>query len=121
MYLSKITAIGHIGKDAEKATTGSGKEIIRFSFAVSVGYGDKKTTNWFDVLTFSKLPDWKFDLLKKGANAVVQGDFKETVSKKDGKNYHHLNILADTIEVFSKKEEGGEASSGTLDDDVVPF
>lgn len=118
MNLAKITIAGHIGKNAEAKTTGDGKNIVSFTVAVSVGYGDKKVTNWFDIVTFRAVPDWKMQLLNKGANVVVVGDFKETITEKDGKNYHHLNVLAETIEVFNKKEE---SEAPVNDNDEVPF
>ena len=120
-YLSKQTIVGHIGKDAETKSLSDGKQFVTFTVAVNAGYGDKKVTNWYDIVTFRQIPDWKFQNLTKGATVLVSGDFKFTLSEKNGKNYPHLNINAETIEVFSVKEQTAEPTQGTFDDDVPPF
>lgn len=125
-YLAKTTIIGHIGKDAELKLLADSKKMITFPVAVNCGYGDKKITNWFDVSTFRTLPDWKFNSLVKGATVLVIGDFKFTVSEKNGKNYSHLNINAETIEILPKKEKeeaatASEPVQGAFDYDIPPF
>ena len=120
-YLSKQTIIGHIGKNAEEKTYADGKKVICFTVAVNAGYGDKKVTNWYDVATFRTLPEWKFNSLTKGATVLVIGDFKYTITEKDGKNYPHLNINAETIEVLPKETKEAASDSSSFDDDTPPF
>lgn len=124
-YLSKQTIMGHIGKNVESKST-SDTTFHVFTVAVNQGYGDKKITNWYDVTCFRTIPDWKYDLLKKGALVLVTGDFKFTITEKNGKNYPHLNITADTIEVIPKSadaEPEQQASTATEfnENEPIPF
>lgn len=124
-YLSKQTIIGHLGKDVEykRLSNSEDKGYYFFTVAVNAGYGDKKVTNWFDVISFRQMPEWKVQKLVKGATVLVIGDFKFTVTEKNGKNYSHLNINAETIEVLPKdtSKEEGQAVSTDFDDDTPPF
>jgi len=127
-YLAKTTIIGHIGKQAEykHLSNDEDKGYYKFTVAVNCGYGDKKITNWFDVICFKKIPDWKYNQLVKGATVLVIGDFKHTVTESHEKYYNHLNINAETIEVLPKKDKeedaaSGEPVQGTFDDDIPPF
>ena len=45
--MNKITATGRIAADAEVRFTPSGDPVASFRIASDVGFGDKKTTNWF--------------------------------------------------------------------------
>lgn len=121
-YLAKTTIIGHIGRQAEykRLSNDEDKGYYSFTVAVNVGYGEKKVTNWFDIVCFKKIPDWKYNQLVKGATVLVIGDFKQTVTAKDGKNYTHMNINAETIEVLPKEPKEA-ASDSSFDDDTPPF
>lgn len=104
-YLAQITIIGHLGKNAERASTPSGTELTKFTVAVSQGSGDKKTTDWFDVVKWGKLQDFTFNKLTKGSTVCVTGRFQQTTNEYNGKEYKKLQVTATDILVL--KESGG--------------
>lgn len=111
-YMSKITIMGHLGKDPEIKTYKDDKAVVTFTVAVNIGYGDNKVANWFDVAVFKKLPDWKMNDLKKGAIVVVTGDFKHTVTESHDRYYNHLNVTADSVEIIPRAK-GQQAASAS--------
>lgn len=103
-YLAQITIIGHLGKNAERASTPSGTELTKFTVAVSQGSGDKKTTDWFDIIKWGKLQDFTFNKLTKGSTVCVTGRFQQTTNEYNGKEYKKLQITA--TEILVLKESG---------------
>ena len=73
--MKKIVAIGTLGKDAEIKNLG-GKDVVSFSIAVNSGFGDKKTTDWFSVITWQVT---LFPYLKKGDKVYVEGSPKFSI------------------------------------------
>ena len=53
--MNKITATGRIAADAEVRFTPSGDPVASFRIASDVGFGDKKTTNWFSCQVWGAL------------------------------------------------------------------
>ena len=117
-----ITVVGKIGKDAETKETSTGKTVTKFSVAVSSGYGDKKTTDWFEVSYWFKVPDFLKANLVKGNTVLVTGKFQKTVSEYNGKNYEKLSINAFDVQA-DKPAESRPAQPDLVagDNDVVPF
>ena len=46
--MKNITIAGNIGKTAEVRTTQNGQKVTGWTVAVDDGWGDQKTTIWFD-------------------------------------------------------------------------
>lgn len=72
---AKITLVGNIGKDAEKFTTPKSSGI-RFSVAVTTGFGDNKLTSWYEITKWSKddNADKIIQYLTKGKCVLVHGE-----------------------------------------------
>lgn len=107
-YLANITIIGHLGKNAERASTPSGTELMKFTVAVSQGYGDKKTTDWFDVVKWGKVQEYTFDKLIKGTTVCVTGRFQQVSNEYNGKEYKKLQVTATDILVLKESGTGEE-------------
>lgn len=126
-----ITIAGNVGRDAQFKTTQGGNELCSFPVAAEDGFGDKKTTIWFDVTRWQKGADKLADMLTKGAKVTVIGTL--STREHDGKTY--LQIRADHVKPMSSRQ-GGEQSRNDdgrrqshqsqtfddgLDDDSIPF
>lgn len=76
MSLNKeISLTGTVGR-IEGQYTPSGKMVCKFSLAVQVGYGDNKTTEWYEVVAWEKVADLFNEHVGKGSKVQVRGDFK---------------------------------------------
>ena len=110
--MNKITATGRIGKDAEVRFTNSGDPIASFSLASDVGFGDKKTTNWFNCSIWGKRGEALAQHLTKGQQVTVFGTLtmRELVNK-DGIKQLSPDIRIDEIELQGGKQEAKPAQT----------
>jgi single-strand DNA-binding protein len=133
-YYSHCTIMGHLGRDVESTFTPGGKELHKFSVAVSEKRGAEKETSWFNVTVWGEMPTWKRDQLKKGALCMVAGRIGiRSYTAKDGGKGTDVSITADPfggVNVFGKADDDGggvvsqprpKAAQAAISDDDVPF
>lgn len=84
MY-SEITIIGNAGSDIETKSTTTGKLVGKLSVAVSVGWGDKKTTEWYKCDLWEKMAENAGKMITKGSIVLISGTLSHPIWKgKDG-------------------------------------
>ena len=101
--MNKITATGRIGKDAEVRFTNSGDPIASFSLASDVGFGDKKTTNWFNCSIWGKRAEALAPHLTKGKQVTVFG----TLTMREWVNKDGIKQLSPDIRIDEIELQGG--------------
>lgn len=106
--MANIQFLGKLGKDAEVKDV-NGTAVAQFSVAETVGFGDKKTTIWYDCSLWGKQAQSSFvDYLSKGREVVVFGEL--TTYENNGKTY--LKVRIQDIKLTSgTKEQGGQQQS----------
>lgn len=72
--MKQIALAGTIGKDAVLRRTQGGEPVLGFSVAVDDGYGENKSTMWFDVNIWGKRGQALEPHLKKGTKVTVAGE-----------------------------------------------
>lgn len=130
-----ITIAGNVGRDAQFKTTQRGDKLCSFPVAAEDGYGDQKTTIWFDVTRWGNGADKLADMLVKGTKVTVIGTL--STREHDGKTY--LQVRADHVKLQGGRGDGQQTrgnggpsgrrdesrdSGGhrdDLDDDDIPF
>lgn len=124
--------VGHLGRDPE-TRAGAKTSVTKFSVAVSDGYGDNKTTSWYDVAIFGAMGERAAQWLKKGSTVLVCGRMSIRKWEKDGKNGTQVEIVAQSFENLTPKGEqehgsaprghpgNAEPAQGSFDDDSTPF
>lgn len=121
MNFCNITIGGHIGKDAESASTANGIPVVRFSLAVKTGYGDNVTTTWYKVKYFSKAASNLAQWLKKGKPVIVNGEFSIVKSEYEGKNYETPMVIANQITFVGSEKQQEEPKQAQPVQDEIPF
>lgn len=94
--MKTIDLIGNAGRNAERSVTSAGREIMRFSLAVTNRDG---STVWCSVIT--NFREGLFPYIVKGKQLFVRGDF-------DVKLYNGqptIDVYADKIELIGAKVE----------------
>lgn len=135
--MNKITATGRIAADAEVKFTQSGDAIAEFRLASDVGFGEKKTTNWFRCSIFGKRAEPLAPHLVKGTPVTVFGTLTlREWTNKEGTKQLSPDLRIDEIELQGGKKDGSQerqqaapqrnsqgAQKTTFDDmsDDVPF
>lgn len=126
--MKNITIAGTVGKDAEQRRTQSGDAVLGWSVAVDDGYGEKKSTIWFDCSLWGKRGDTLSQFIKKGTKVAVSGELGTRIH--DGKTYLMVSVQNVTLmgskpaEQSSTKDQdkGGTYGNFSRDlDDEIPF
>lgn len=87
---NQIVVLGRLGKDAERGNAGS-TAMLKFSVGDTVGFGEKKSTNWWNCVLFGKQAEGALaDHLTKGKQVQVIGELKSR--EYEGKTYYDLNV-----------------------------
>ena len=131
--MNKITATGRIAADAEVRFTPSGDPVASFRIASDVGFGDKKTTNWFSCQVWGKRGESLAPHLIKGTPVTVFGALTlREWNDKEGQKRLSPDIRIDEIELQGGKKDseqsqpqrnaqGAPKASISDMDDEIPF
>lgn len=132
--MNKITATGRIAADAEVRFTPSGDPVASFRIASDVGFGDKKTTNWFSCQVWGKRGESLAPHLIKGTPVTVFGALTlREWNDKEGQKRLSPDIRIDEIELQGGKKDSEPnqpsnprnaqgAQGGAFDDsNEIPF
>jgi len=123
-----LTLAGNTGRDAEHKTTQSGQELCSFPVAVSVGFGENKSTVWIDVTRWGKGASGLAGILRKGSKVAVCGEM--SMREHNGKTY--LQCRADNVTILGtpqgserpqERQQPQNTAQDDLDDDMdsIPF
>ena len=83
--MTTVTILGKLGGDVELKDV-NGTALAKFSVAQNVGFGDKKSVNWFSVSIWGGQAKSNFvDYLKKGQMVQVVGEL--STREYNGKTY----------------------------------
>lgn len=83
--MTTVTILGKLGGDVELKDV-NGTALAKFSVAQNVGFGDKKSVNWFSVSIWGAQAKSSFvDYLKKGQMVQVVGEL--STREYNGKTY----------------------------------
>lgn len=85
-----ISIAGTLGRDAEYKQTQGGNELCSFPVAVNTGWGENKTTTWFDVTSWGKGSQKLADILRKGSRVAVSGELG--TREHNGKTYLQVRV-----------------------------
>lgn len=131
--LNKVILVGNLGKDPEVRHLEGGTAVASFSLATTESYKDKSgqridQTEWHNIVVWRGMAEVAEKYLKKGMTVYVEGKLRtRSWDDKDGHKRYITEIVGDTFNILSKKEntaptsfdEGGNAGSKTGDD--LPF
>lgn len=105
--MNKITATGRIVADAETRYTPNGDAICNFRLASDVGYGERKTTNWFTCQVWGKRGESLAPYLTKGTPVTVFG----TLNLREWTNKEGIKQLSPEIRIDEVTMHGSRDSA----------
>src|SRR3954462_1162035 len=94
---------------------GEQRSLVKVGVAVPVGFGDNKTTTFYDVVAFEGDPNFKFmsEYVKRGDNIVAVGDLKPPRTYvSNGETKVALEVTARSFDRPSKAPAGEGAGDG---------
>jgi single-strand DNA-binding protein len=131
---NKISFAGRLAADAEVKFTPGGDPLCSFRVASDVGYGEKKSTNWFACQLWGKRAESLAPHLTKGQQVTVWGTLQlREWTNKDGAKQLSPDVRVDDVALQGGKQSG-EAAPAKQDkpaqrpapmddfsDDSIPF
>lgn len=126
--MNRLIITGRWTKDIDFKATDNGA-IGKCSIAVEEGYGDKKHTNFFDVVMFGKLAENVTNHSGKGRKVLIEGRIKQERWDKDGRTNSAVRVYADHVEFLDYKEQSQGSTTPSdhdsppvdISDDMLPF
>lgn len=112
--MKSIVIAGRLGKDAELRRTGGGDPVLSFPVAVDDGYGQNKSTMWFDCSVWGKRGEALGEHLRKGTAVAVSGDLSRR--EHDGKTYLAVRVNDVTLQGGGERQEKQTQQRTSYDD-----
>jgi len=116
-----VTLIGHLGKDPEIRQAGQ-HQVVGFSIAVTTGFGEKKTTTWWNCQFWGERAVKVAQYLAKGKPVLVEGEPSErqyeTTAGTKGKS---LDVRVSNLVLFGSRDDAPAGAAPAADDANVPF
>lgn len=109
---NKIVIIGRVGSQPKLKATKTGNNMCSFSVAVNSGWGDNKTTDWYNVSVFGKQADSCGNYLSKGSLVCVSGSIQlREYEAKDGQKRMSIELTSDSVTFLNAKNDGVQSYS----------
>jgi single-strand DNA-binding protein len=107
--MNKVILIGNITKDLELKKTPSNKSVVEFSVALNEGYGEKKTTEYINVVAWEKTAETLANYCGRGSKIMVEGKIKTDTYEKNGAKVYKTYVLANNIEFLNSRDTHSES------------
>ncbi len=114
--MNTITFDGRLAADSELRHTPGGEPVLSFRVASDIGFGERKTTNWFSCQVWGKRGESLKNYLAKGQQVTVYGQLTlREWQDKDGNKRVSPDVRVNELSLQRACREMG-ASSGGMDD-----
>ena len=127
MFINSVTIYGNLTRDPELKALPSGQSVCSLSIATNKVWtkdGEKKeSTEFHNVVLFSKQAENTAKFLKKGDSALVEGELQTRSWDKDGVKFYRTEIIGRSIQFGPKRNNSNEEKSVLPDyseDEIVP-
>ena len=108
---NRVQLIGFLGMDPEIKEFDNGKVLARMSLATSESYHNKSgervtDTHWHRVIAWGSTAQLVGNLLKKGAEVVVNGKLAQNVYEdKDGVKRYNTDIICSEFLLLNRDQQ----------------
>ena len=132
--VNKMILIGNLGNEPEMRFTPNGSPVTSFNVATNRRYttadGERKEeTEWFTVVTWSRLAEQCNQFLTKGRLVYVEGRLHmHTWDSQDGQKRYRNEVVADRVSFLDRKavtplpeENVVEDGVSELEPEDIPF
>ncbi|WP_434628274.1 single-stranded DNA-binding protein [Chromobacterium sp. CV08] len=113
--MNSITFDGRLAADAELRYTPSGEPVLSFRVASDIGFGERKTTNWFSCQVWGKRGESLKNYLAKGQQVTVYGQLTlREWQDKDGNKRVSPDVRVNELSLQGGRNEMGGGASGGM-------
>ena len=104
--MTKVFLIGNLTRDPELSETPSGVTMCRFAVAVNRGFGDNRTTDFYNVTAWRRLGEQVAQYTKKGNKIAVYGDLQiRQYEANDGTRRTSVDVIAQDVEFLTPRQQ----------------
>ena len=132
--VNRMIVIGNLGGEPEMRFTPNGRPVTSFNVATNRRYttseGERREeTEWFTVVTWSRLAEQCNQFLTKGRLVYVEGRLRmHTWESQDGQRRYRNEIIADRVSFLDRQavaplpdEKVGEGGVDEFEPEDIPF
>ncbi len=132
--LNKAMIIGNLGGDPEMRFTSAGNPVTTFNVATNRVYNTpdgerKEETEWFTIVTWTRLAETCNQYLTKGQKVYVEGRLhNRTWEGQDGVKRSRVEITAERVIFLDRKasapmveDKFAESDTGDIEPQDIPF
>jgi len=132
--LNKVMIIGNLGSDPEMRFTPNGNPVTSFRVATNRTFSNpegerKEETEWFTIVTWSRLAENCNNFLSKGQRVYAEGRLHtRSWETPEGQKHYRSEIIANRVIFLDRKGAGPlpeerfeEADSSELAPQDIPF
>lgn len=106
--MNSITFDGRVVADSELRYTPSGEPVLSVRVASDIGFGEKKTTNWFSCQVWGKRGESLQQYLTKGQQVTVYGQ----LTLREWTDKENVKRLSPDVRVNEISLQGGKREDG---------
>lgn len=118
--MNSISFDGRLAADAELRYTPSGDPVLSFRVASDIGYGERKSTNWFQCQVWGKRGEAIKDYLLKGQQVTIYGALTlREWTDKEGVKRLSPDVRVNELSLQGGKREDGQQSQGNGSNDYA--
>lgn len=113
--MNVVWLIGNIAKEADAAVTSTGKSVANFRLATNEGWGEKKVTDYHNIVAWDKLAEEAHRHGKVGARVMVQGRIRTRnyeSKKHEGEKVYITEVVAESLKFLTDDEDLSGISFG---------
>ena len=103
--INTVVLVGRLTKDLVQKMTAQGKPVVAFTVAVN---RDKDNAEFIGCRAYGKTAELLTTYCRKGSLIGINGSVHAYSTDKDGQKEYRQEVLVNTIEFLSPKEEKAE-------------
>lgn len=120
--INKVILMGRITKDIELRYTDSQKAVTSFTVAVDNGHGEKKKTDFINVVAWEKTAEFINKWFAKGRMIIVIGRIStRSYTGNDGAKKYVTEVVASEVSFGDSKKEEETAPNQIPDNGFMPY
>ena len=109
--VNKVILVGHLGRDAESASTPSGVSRATFSVATNRRWKDQQTGDWKEETEWHRVVLWRSEnvvpYLTRGTQVYVEGRLSSrSYDDKDGNKRYVTEVVAEDVILLGGRSGG---------------
>ena len=117
--LNRVQLIGNLGKDPEARFTPTGKQVVKFSLAVSNRWkkeGEvKEYTEWVNIEAWGRLAEICNEYLRKGSLVYIEGRLKTDKYQDDADvTRYFTKVVIQNLQMLDRKVDENKGMIGEM-------